>query len=84
MNYFITQLGKTPVGLPKAHLVPGAIVTVSPDLMTGEMDHSRNYWTVVGSNPGHVLVECGGHQRLIPIHRHHFYPAEHLINAGNV
>lgn len=74
-------------GLPREHLVPGAVISISPNLSTGDRSYSHDIYEVVGRNEGHVLVsQRSGHvssyfkgPHLLSIHEHEFYGADHLL-----
>lgn len=74
-------------GLPREQLVPGAIITLSPNLSTGDRSYTDRIFEVVGRNEGHLLVkQCAGNvpfyskgPHLLTIHEHEFYGAEHLL-----
>lgn len=78
---------KAAPGLPKEHLVPGALVTISPCKCTGDRSYSHDIWQIAAANEGHLSVtklnaRDGDHFKgphVINIHEHEFYGAEHLV-----
>ena len=78
-----------PKGLPREQLVPGTIVTHSASLSTGDRSGVEAVWGVVASNVGHVMLECVvpdyfnkfGDRTIAVISEHHFYLAEHMMDA---
>ena len=76
-------------GMGREHLVPGAIITLSPNLCTGDRSYSHEVYEVLARNEGHVVIkqrigEPPSHFKgphCISIHEHEFYPAEHLTTA---
>lgn len=86
-----TALAKTAAaGMAPEHLVPGALVTMGPSLTIGDRSYTNEIMEVMASNAGTVLVrrKAGGYgfdqenkPRLVVIHEHRFYPAEHLYEA---
>lgn len=86
-NHFADAARKSQPGLPREHLVPGAIVTVSPNLVTGDRSWIEYVFEVTARNEGHVVLKqrsgfvpsYSGDTRVMPIHEHEFYGAEHLL-----
>jgi hypothetical protein len=76
-------------GLPRDQLVPGALVTLSPNRCTGDRSFSHEIYEILASNEGHVLIKQaigkpaeyfkGPHS--IPIHEHEFYGADHFASV---
>lgn len=76
------------VGLPRHRLVPGTVVTISPNKLTGDRSHVDKIWEIVACNEGHALIKsCGpGRARdeaakLVVLREHEFYNAEHFAAA---
>lgn len=74
------------------HLVPGALVTVSPNKRTGTRSLSFCIWRVLATNGCHVAVEVEtvttaevflkkGHRTLLVFSEYDWYEAEHLADA---
>lgn len=78
---------KAAVGLPREHLTPGALVTISPCKCTGDRSYSCDIWEIIAANEGHLSIkkhnaspnDMFAGPRVICIHEHEFYGAEHLI-----
>jgi hypothetical protein len=74
-------------GLPKEHLTPGALVTISPCKCTGDRSYSHDVWEIVAANEGHLCIrkinarpsDFGAEPTVICIHEHEFYGADHLL-----
>ena len=76
------------LGLPKEHLIPGGIVTISPCKCTGDRSYSHDIWEILAANEGHLSIkkfdagpdDFGCKPRVVCIHEHEFYGAEHLVS----
>jgi hypothetical protein len=77
------------LGLPKEHLVPGGLVTISPCKCTGDRSYSHDIWEILAANEGHLSIKkhnardkdffAGPH--VVCIHEHEFYGADHLTGS---
>lgn len=90
MNESRASAKKAPRGMDVAHLVPGAIVTISANLHTGDRSYADNILSVVATNGGSIVLEVVFPEKLpswrsrrvlLAIHEHHWYPAEHVLDA---
>jgi hypothetical protein len=86
-RHFSEFAKKAPPGLPKEHLTPGALVTLSACKCTGDRSYSHDVWEILAVNEGHASIrkvnagedDFGGKPRIVSIQEHEFYGAEHLI-----
>lgn len=74
-------------GLPREHLIPGSLVTISPCKCTGDRSYSHSVWEVLATNEGHASIrkfkpsenDCFAGPHIVSIYEHEFYGAEHLV-----
>ena len=92
-DHFVGHARRAVPGLPKEHLVPGALVTVSPCKCTGDRSYSHDVWEIVAANEGHLSIRKIGAKSsdyfgyapcIDSVHEHEFYGADHMVRPDNV
>ncbi|MGX7706355.1 hypothetical protein [Methylobacterium sp. Gmos1] len=86
-----TKLANTALkGLPPEQIVPGALVTLSTNLATGDRSYVSDIYEVLAANGGTVIMKptelcrddfLSQRPRSVQFHEHKFYPAEALALA---
>lgn len=84
----IAMARRSPRGMDKAQLVPGAVVTFSPNLTTGDRSYTDTIFEVLAFSGTQVVLKYrAGYEPykrdriMVMRHEHEFYPAEHVLDA---
>jgi hypothetical protein len=86
-RHFSEFAKKANPGLPREHLTPGALVTLSACKCTGDRSYSHDVWEILAANEGHASIRkinardgsFGSEPCIVSIQEHEFYGAEHLL-----
>jgi len=82
--------GRSAAGLAWGELAPGTFVTVSESKRVPDRSLVDAIWEIIAVNEAHVVLRfhCGSppHDpnfatRIVPLHEHDFYRADHLVAA---